>query len=69
MEAVSAPFTNAQLEILKLFSRPMSDVELVELKTFLGKYYAKKATEEADRLWEERGYTQKTMDEWINEPT
>lgn len=69
MEVSQGTLSNAQLELLKLFSRPMSDAELVELKTLLGKYYAKKVTEETDRLWDERGYTQETMDKWLEENT
>lgn len=69
MEAIRQPLNNAQLELLKLFSRVTNEEELVELKTIIGQYYAKKATEEANRLWDERGYTQKTMDEWMEENT
>lgn len=67
MTSGQGPLTNAQLEILKLFSRPMTDEELKELKTLLAQHYAKKAMDEADRLWDERGYTQETMNEWLNE--
>ncbi len=67
MEFAQGKLSNAQLELLKLFSRPMSDEELKELKTLLANYYVKKATDEIDRLWEERGYTQETMDKWLNE--
>lgn len=67
MEVVPGKLTNAQLELLKLFSRPMTDEEVKELRTVLATHYAKKATEEIDRLWDERGYTQETMDQWLRE--
>ncbi|NTS43078.1 hypothetical protein HRG84_19490 [Flavisolibacter sp. BT320] len=67
MEVVPGKLTNAQLELLKLFSRPMTDEEVKELRTVLANHYAKKATEEIDRLWDERGYTQQTMDQWLKE--
>lgn len=66
MEALQGKLTNAQLELLKLFSRPMSDEEVAELKDYLVQFYAKKAMDEVDRLWDERGYTQETMDEWLS---
>ncbi len=69
MEQRQGALSNAQLELLKLFSRQMSDSELTELKDHLVQFYAKRAMDEADRLWDERGYTQKTMDDWMKEPT
>ncbi|MFN2458785.1 MAG: hypothetical protein ABR502_11340 [Chitinophagaceae bacterium] len=62
-----APFTNAQLELLKLFSTNLSEKDLLELKTFLGRFYAQKAIGMADKIWEERGFTQTNMDEWLHE--
>lgn len=67
MNSFSSPFTNAQLEILKLFSKEMDEKDLYELKSLLGKFYAKKASDFADKLWEERGYTQADMDKWLHE--
>lgn len=67
MEQKHQPLSNAQLELLKLFSRPMSDAELAELKNYLVQFYAKRVMDEADRLWDERGYTQETMNEWLSD--
>lgn len=67
MDSPKPPFTNAQLEILKLFSKEMNEQDLIELKTLLGKFYAKKASDLADKIWEERGYTQTDMDKWLHE--
>lgn len=69
MQDLQTPLNNAQLELLKLFSKITSEEELMELKTVIGQYYANKATEEATRLWNERGYTQETMNAWMKEPT
>ena len=66
METLQTPLNKAQLELLKLFSRVSDEKELMELKTLIGQYYADKATREADRLWDERGYTQETMNEWAS---
>lgn len=72
MEAVHtlrSPFNKAQLELLKLFSRVSNEDELNEIREMISQYYAKKVTEEANRLWDERGYTQETMEQWLNEKT
>lgn len=69
VETLRTPFNKAQLELLKLFGRVNDENELNEIKTIIAQYYANKAIAEADRLWDERGYTQQTMDDWMKEPT
>ena len=69
MEGLQTPFNKTQLEIMRLLNDISSEEELRELKTFIGQYYANKIIKETDRIWDERGYTQQTMDAWINEPT
>ena len=53
---------NAQLEILKMFSRPMSKQELTELKQTLIEFLAKKINIEVDEIPESRKITQKDLD-------
>lgn len=59
--------SNLQLELLKIFSRNISDEQLMEIKAILSAYFAEKATKEMDRLWDERGWTQETMQQWLKE--
>jgi len=59
--------TNVQLELLKLFQYNLPDKQLVEIKYMLAKYFAKTATDEMDRLWEENNWTNDTMETWANE--
>lgn len=63
----STKLSNLQLELLKLFSFDTSEEELADIKRILAKYYAKKATEEMDRLWDQKQWTSETMDEWLHE--
>lgn len=63
----SQPLSNVQEELLKLYSQNLSPEELKELKTALGKYFAHKATKEADRIWDNKNYSNETMDAWLNE--
>jgi len=69
METQDKPtkLTNLQLELLKIFSRELPDEELLEIKNILSAYFAEKATKEMDRLWDEKGWTQETMQQWLNE--
>lgn len=67
MDLRHQPLNKAQLELLKIFSKINSEEELQELKKLIGQYYAKKATDEANRIWEERTLTQEDMDKWLHE--
>ncbi len=59
--------TNLQLEILKLYSTDMSEEELDELKKLLAENYARKAINEADRIWSEKKLSDSDMENWLNE--
>ncbi|MBK8563390.1 MAG: hypothetical protein IPN76_08580 [Saprospiraceae bacterium] len=63
----STKLSNLQMELLKLYARNVSDEELKDIRKMLAEYYGKKADEEMDRLWEENGWTQDTMEEWLKE--
>ena len=65
MTIIDKPLTNLQLELLKLFGMELSDEELLEVKRMLSKYFADKASDEMDRLWEKNNWTDETMDEWL----
>ena len=59
------PLTNLQLELIKLFSLNLSDDQLLEVRQLLASYFADKASNEMDRLWEENGWNDDTMDNWL----
>lgn len=65
--SVRQPLTNLQLELLDTFSRQPSVEDLINIKALLANYFAQKVMDVADQLWDERGYTQDTMIEWLNE--
>ena len=49
METIlKSPLTELQLEMLKLFSNPVSDKDLLALKKFLFQYFADKAMNSAE---------------------
>jgi len=53
--------TNAQLELLKLFSRDVPEEDLIELKQLIVNYLAEKLGQKADEIWEEKGWTNEDM--------
>ena len=55
-----------QISLLRLFNRPMSDAETLELKKLLVDHYSVLLEKEVNRVVEEKGYTQKDFDEMLN---
>ena len=47
--------SNLQLELLKLYSRNIKDEDLLVIKDMIPGYFAKKATELANKVWDEKG--------------
>ena len=60
-------FSNIQWELLKLYKRNVSDDKLLEIKILLSNYFASKASNAMDELWEKNGWTNETMSEWLQE--
>jgi len=59
--------SNLQFELLRLYGNGVSDENLLEIKTILAKYFADKATDAMDVVWDEKGLTEQTMIDWTNE--
>ncbi len=64
---VTQPLTNLQLEILELYSTDLTEDDLNELKVMLAQFYARRAIQEADRIWDERHLTHDDMETWLHE--
>lgn len=65
MQFVNPNLSNLQIELLKLFSIDVPDQDLIAIKRLLVNYFADKASDEMDKLWDEKGGTEKTMEEWV----
>ncbi len=59
--------SNLQLELLRLYGNGVSEENLREIKTILAKYFADKATDAMDVVWDEKDLTEQTMVDWTNE--
>jgi hypothetical protein len=64
---VKFPLSNVQMELMKLYSTDLFDKELSELKDVLAKFYADKAINKANEIWDEKGLTDVDMEKWLNE--
>lgn len=53
MDAVKTTFTPGQMHILEMLRFCKTEAAVQELQEVLANYYAHKAQEEADRLWDE----------------
>ena len=64
---VKLPLTNLQLELLKLFSNPVSNDELLEIKDLLVQYFANKAMDLADEVWEKNSWNEKDEKKFLKD--
>ena len=65
MESLKMPLSNVQLELLKVFSRNVSDEDVAEIRRLLTRYFAEKAIQEANKVWDEKGWTEKDADRML----
>ena len=63
---MSQTLSNLQLELLKTFSREVSDEDVREIKRLITQYFGQKAIREADQVWEEQAWDDKKVDELLN---
>jgi len=62
---LESPLSNVQLELMKMFSHNLNDDDLAALKRTLANFFAEKASDEMDRLWEENDWSDQTMNKWL----
>ncbi|MDR3181174.1 MAG: hypothetical protein LBT61_04515 [Prevotellaceae bacterium] len=67
MTQVQNRMTNLQFEIVKMFNYELNNNELVEIKDLLANYFQSKIDRNTDKLWTDRGWTNNTMSQILNE--
>ncbi len=67
MQTANQPLTNLQLELLKLYSRKVSEQDLQSIKKMLAQYFANKAMYLADQTWENNHWTDEDAERLSNE--
>lgn len=65
MNSINYPLSNMQLELLKLFSRDLEEKDLIEIKRLIVNYLAKRLSDKADEIWNQREWTDEKMDEFL----
>ena len=59
--------TNLQQELIRVFSYNLTEQELEEVRALLSDHFAEKATQEMDKLWDENGWSNDTIEDWLKE--
>jgi len=54
-----------QAELLKRFPRQIPDAHLEELKNVIARFLVEKARDKADKIWDEKGYDEHTIDKML----
>jgi hypothetical protein len=49
--------SNLQLELLRTYSRDVSDEDIMAIRQFLARYFAEKAMNMADQVWDANKWT------------
>lgn len=57
-------FNKAQLELLKLFANEIPEEDWEAIRDFAKNYFAAKAKEEMNKLFEENGWGNEKIEEW-----
>ena len=58
MKEIEHPsLSNLQLALLNLYAQDVSDQDLINIKDLIAQYFATKAMDLADQVWEEKGWT------------
>jgi hypothetical protein len=65
--SAARPLSNLQQELLKLYSSDIGETDLLNIKRYLANYFADKSIQEADKVWDAKGYTNDTMNQWLKE--
>jgi hypothetical protein len=59
------PLSNLQMSLLKLYTSQVSDEDLLAINQRIVDYFAEKATHAADAVWDEKGYSDDLMQQWL----
>lgn len=59
------PLSNLQLELLKVFSHQLNDDDVRDLKKLLVNFFAQRAVDQANKTWDEKGWTNGDVDEML----
>jgi hypothetical protein len=64
---VKQPLSPLQLELLQLFARDIEETDLLEIKKLLVQYFAQKAMDLADKVWDSKQWNEQDEERFLNE--
>ncbi|MBK6933397.1 MAG: hypothetical protein IPH12_22015 [Saprospirales bacterium] len=59
------PFTNLQLEILRVYAMNLPDEDLLAIRRMIARYLLDKVRQRVNIISQERGYNQETLENWL----
>ena len=65
MQPIQFPLNDVQVSLLKL-TENLNQEEIQELKKLIIAYKAQRLAKLTDQVWDEKGWTQKTMKQFLN---
>lgn len=63
----TARLSPLQLELLKVYSFNPTEAELLEIKQYLGRFFAKRLSDNVGKAAIEKGITEADLEKWLNE--
>ena len=65
-QQIKQPFSNVQLELLKVFSHHVPENDLIELRHTIALFFANKLTKIADKVWENENWNDEKVEQLLN---
>jgi hypothetical protein len=66
MTKIQAPLSEPQLELLQMFARPVDVADWQNIKVIITQYFADKAIEEANKIWDNEGWDNAKIQELLS---
>jgi hypothetical protein len=66
-QVLTTPFSNLQLELLKLYAHDVSEPDLKNIKHIVGEYFAKQLVQTGDNAWQKNNWDNDTMESILND--
>lgn len=67
METLNFPLNEQQLHFLRMFSKELPKEDFDFMRKIASEYFANKLMDEMDKVWDEKNWTNETMDKFKNE--
>ncbi|MFM9840967.1 MAG: hypothetical protein ACKVOQ_22055 [Cyclobacteriaceae bacterium] len=67
MKSTVFPLSPLQLELLRVYSFEPDESELLEIKSMLGKYFAKRLTQLANEAVRTKNISEQELESWLSE--